>query len=741
MTARLLFLFTGIGLLFCASVEAQLTNGLIGHWNFNGNTNDISGNSLNGTATNVTFTTGKQGVANTAANFNGNSYILVPYNSVMNLNQFTICALVQVKGYYSGACQTNYILTRGVEKASGHYALFLSDNAFDNASCTAFDTSKHVFYSHMRNKTNFVSHSLWQYTPTIVSNTWYCVVSTYDGTYNKIYVDGVLKASVQLPSGPLGTSQEGMTLGATRFGNYQSFPYWFTGNIDDLRLYNRALTQLEVDSFCNLFSSPVTSPEVTISQPLSPTSFCPGQQLNVPYTVTSAFNAGNVFTAQLSDATGSFAAPVTIGSVTATGAGVINCTIPNNTPAGNGYRVRISASNPADISPDNGVNLIINNAPTINPAPIQAVCIGDNLQLNAGVSPATSNINWSGPSGFTATGNIVTIPNAQKSSSGKYIITASSGVCTVTDTIEVVIDSNNANLGNDTTLCNDEYMVLNSGVKGATHTWQDGSIADSFLANKPGTYHATVTLGSCVARDTIVIDYIKIFIDLPEDTTICPDVSYTLSVPDTFDSYTWNVLGHESYPTVPVTNEGVYQVIVTKGKCKKSETTKVFMLKPLFELGKDTSLCIGSTLKLEANSTPGSEYHWQDGHRESTYTVHEPGFYFVTAYNECGTFTDNINVDFENCDCTPIMPTAFTPNNDGLNDNIGPMLQCNPKKYRFVIANRWGEIVFDTENRKRRWDGDHYGKKAGMDVYNYFIQIIDPTGKETMHKGNIMLLR
>ena len=86
---------------------------------------------------------------------------------------------------------------------------------------------------------------------------------------------------------------------------------------------------------------------------------CTGQVVSVSFTVTSAFNAGNTFTAQLSNASGSFANPVNIGSLSGTSSGTIEATIPGGTVLGTGYRIRVVASDPATIGDDNGVGIVI----------------------------------------------------------------------------------------------------------------------------------------------------------------------------------------------------------------------------------------------------------------------------------------------------------------------------------------------------------------------------------------------
>ena len=96
---------------------------------------------------------------------------------------------------------------------------------------------------------------------------------------------------------------------------------------------------------------------------LSSNSFCAGQNISVPFTTSSALANGNVFTAQLSDASGNFGNPTDIGSLTAFNSGIINAIIPSNITGGNAYRIRVVSSNPSIIGSDNGSNLIIGNLP------------------------------------------------------------------------------------------------------------------------------------------------------------------------------------------------------------------------------------------------------------------------------------------------------------------------------------------------------------------------------------------
>lgn len=106
----------------------------------------------------------------------------------------------------------------------------------------------------------------------------------------------------------------------------------------------------------------------------------PNALVDVPYTTTSAvFNFGNIFTAQLSDANGSFANPTVIGQRTDVSSGIINATIPSNTPSGLFYRIRVVSSNQAVTGSNNGVDLIINQfSNSISPTASQTILYNTN---------------------------------------------------------------------------------------------------------------------------------------------------------------------------------------------------------------------------------------------------------------------------------------------------------------------------------------------------------------------------
>lgn len=157
-----------------------------------------------------------------------------------------------------------------------------------------------------------------------------------------------------------------------------------------------------------IVSNVAAPPSITTSN-LSGAAFCQGVQLSVPYNITGAYTPGNVFTAQLSDATGSFASPTDIGSVISTTGGSITAAIPVAAAPGTGYRIRVVSTAPVVIGSDNGIDLTINAAPYAGPDGIVTLCKNsgtyDLLDYMTGASGCGA---WTGPNAQPFSGQLDT---------------------------------------------------------------------------------------------------------------------------------------------------------------------------------------------------------------------------------------------------------------------------------------------------------------------------------------------
>lgn len=133
----------------------------------------------------------------------------------------------------------------------------------------------------------------------------------------------------------------------------------------------------------------------------TPASWCKNASFNIPFTATGTFMGGNVFTAQLSNALGSFASPTSIGTVTGTSSGTISATIPNTVALGTGYRIRIISSLPA-----------ITNSPT-KTIDVTLLC---QCLLNASLATG----NW-GTAGIWSCGHVPIVTEPVQISSGHTV--------------------------------------------------------------------------------------------------------------------------------------------------------------------------------------------------------------------------------------------------------------------------------------------------------------------------------
>ena len=158
-------------------------------------------------------------------------------------------------------------------------------------------------------------------------------------------------------------------------------------------------------------------------------------------------------------------------------------------------------------------------------------------------------------------------------------------------------------------------------------------------------------------------------------------------------------------------------------------------------LGRDTVLCQGETFIISP-TTNTTDYTWQDGSRTGSYTATTTGLYRIIAQNGCGRDTAEMNIVFDPCPCALLLPNAFTPNGDGVNDNFRPLHACDMESYSMTIFNSYGEKIFFSTNPLKGWDGKLKNSLLKQGNYVWSVSYIKPSTKKTIQKqGNILLLR
>ena len=157
---------------------------------------------------------------------------------------------------------------------------------------------------------------------------------------------------------------------------------------------------------------------------------------------------------------------------------------------------------------------------------------------------------------------------------------------------------------------------------------------------------------------------------------------------------------------------------------------------------KDTFACVGSKLTLDALTPHATTYRWDNGLIYSKRTLDTAGIHSVTVNNECSVDRREFKFVYKECPCEVNTPNAFTPNNDGLNDNFRPVVQCIAKDYQFRIYNRYGGIAYESTETNQGWNGKVGNLDSPSGVYLWTLQYRNPNTKELfVKKGTVVLIR
>ena len=194
-------------------------------------------------------------------------------------------------------------------------------------------------------------------------------------------------------------------------------------------------------------------------------------------------------------------------------------------------------------------------------------------------------------------------------------------------------------------------------------------------------------------------------------------------------------------------------LVVTNSKGCESSITKDVEVREMVFAGRDTSVVVGQKLQLSA--TGGDTYLWNpstdlsDPNIKDPYAVYDGSYDSIryranVSYVEngkiCSDFAD-VNVKIFNTKPQVFVPTAFTPNGDGLNDILRPIAVGMTQIKYFRVYNRWGQLVFETSVNVKGWNGKLQDKDQQSGSYVWIVQGEDFTGKTFFTKGTVTLVR
>ncbi len=226
------------------TAQVDLNLGLKAYYPFNGNAQDISGNNNHPVFNNATYTNDRFGKPNSAFHFNGvYQYMRIPNSSSLNFgSQITLSVWVKPTGFYYDICHASQILSKGGGNyMPGNYAL-----RFDDVLYTGGKGCDGSVCDSLHQNFRGTGTILTPYKDFINKNQWYAVTYTNDGKTARFYVDCELKYAIDFPE--TFTNTDDLFFGKS---DDPFYPFWLNGDLDDIRIYNRALKPEEIFALCN----------------------------------------------------------------------------------------------------------------------------------------------------------------------------------------------------------------------------------------------------------------------------------------------------------------------------------------------------------------------------------------------------------------------------------------------------------------------------------------------------------
>jgi hypothetical protein len=430
------------------------TNGLVGYWPFCGNAIDESGNGNDGTVNGATLTTDRFGDANAAYDFDGEPTTKITMPSVSLPPSVTASAWVYVRDF-----STFY----------PHIIRFWSSPNTSTAPAYALMILLGNNISYIQNGiVGLISGEGIQSNQTCEDSAWYHIVAIHDhSTSNSsLYLNGQLEntasTSSYLPAIPLmmvGNSPDGFN-GVVEYGSMA-----FDGTIDDIGIWNRALTEQEILDLYNSCPNPITA---TIT-PNGSTTFCAGGFAQLTASTGDSYLWSNGETTQ---------------TITATQADAYTVTVTNNDGC-------TDTSDPVTV--------------TVNPTPNSGVTVGGATTFCSGGSVTLTS---QASSGSYLWNNGETTQSITVNQTGNYSVTVTENGCSATSgaTAITVNQTPTATIipQGSTTFCDGGFVVLEAS-GGGTYQWNTGAQASSINVSQSGTYTVIVTDNGCTDQTSQLV--------------------------------------------------------------------------------------------------------------------------------------------------------------------------------------------------------------------------------------------
>jgi len=387
-------------------------------------------------------------------------------------------------------------------------------------------------------------------------------------------------------------------------------------------------------------------------------------------------------------------------------------------------------------------------------------------------SPATGLDNPSSPN-----------PNATLTENQTYTVTITDfqGVdtCFSIETVEVIINpAIELEAFGDDLLCAEETVnVSASSTTPTDFEWSTDANFDNIFdtgASVPVTpvgteiyyVRATDELG-CTEEAEVTISSFPLDYDLPSSLNLCFGESINIGVTNNADdqdlTYQWSPLENilegatSNNPLVNPEEATTFFVTITNQiGCTAMDSTQIIvenLEEGMFISATPDTILLGSgeTSQLMTDEDDSYKYDWQPSFSLDDNEIFNPiaspeetTIYTVEITGDLGCTTERsvevVVVDLECREPFVFIPNAFTPNGDNDNDVLY-VRGSNIDEVFMTVYNRWGEKMFETNDKNVGWDGTFKNEQLPPDVYGYYMQVKCFNGMEYFKKGNVTILR
>ena len=380
------------------------------------------------------------------------------------------------------------------------------------------------------------------------------------------------------------------------------------------------------------------------------------------------------------------------------------------------------------------------------------ICQGASVTISAF---GGSSYEWTPPEGLSST--TVGTPTASPDTTSTYsvIITTDEG-CSFQDqvTVTVFFELPEPALV-DTVICRGDTVQLSTG-DGPLYAWDPSPFVAPWDVQQPAFFPLETTLftvtmsNSCgEVRDSVLIDVRSVDADAWQDTLVCPGVPVPLFATGS-DTFSWSPTAGLSDPgsSSPVATPSIsttYRVTVSDSLgCFDQDSVQVLLRPwPFVQAGPDTIIDYGDPVTLTAvgngalNWSQVEVVHAGDPERPVV-SPEQTTTYTVTVLDTAGCKNTDVITIIVNGDL--YVPNTFTPNGDGYNDLFGALGKDIAELTLFVF-NRWGMLIWSSNELDGRWDGTYKGVPSPVDTYVWKLTAVELSGRKREAVGHVNLVR